>query len=191
MLGFAVDVNDRVPFANGAITFGAAAPGFVVDPSVEGAIDVPSVDGVPVRPGEVVRAADHPNGAFEVDHVVLMTDSLERTSSIVADVLGLEQRRVRETDTVRQAFHRFPDQGGVRGCIVEVVETTRISGAALGGVVVNVVDLDAACAVAGDLVGAPKPAVQTGRRIATVRREAGLSTALALMSVAAPSMSMT
>ena len=184
-LGFAVDADGRVAFANGAITFGAAAPALAIDASRDAAVvvDGPSdVDGVPVGIGAVAPGVDHPNGAFELDHVVLMTDSLDRTSAAVADVLGLEQRRVRQTDTVRQAFHRFDDQGGVRGCIVELAETNRVSGAVLWGLVVNVADLDAACAAAGDLIGPPKDAVQPGRRIATVRRDAGLSTAVALMS---------
>ena len=64
-------------------------------------------------------------GAFELDHVVLRTPHLDDTSAAVEAVLGLACRRVRETSTVRQAFHRFPDQGGVRGCIVEVVEDER------------------------------------------------------------------
>jgi hypothetical protein len=44
-------------------------------------------------------------------------------------------------------------------------------------------DLDRFCAVAGDgLVGAPRPAVQPGRRIATVRSAAGLPCPVAVMS---------
>lgn len=187
-LGFAVDEQGRVTLANGAITFGAEAPGLSVDVSRDagtGAAEVGGrVDGVPVRAGAVTAGAEHPNGAFEIDHVVLMSDSLARTSAAVTEVLGLEQRRVRRTESVQQAFHRFDDQGSVRGCIVEIAETSRVSGAALWGLVVNVVDLDAACTAAGDLVGPPKDAVQPGRRIATVRREAGLSTAVALMSPA-------
>ena len=61
--------------------------------------------------------------------------------------------------------------------IVEVVEAG--GQARFWGLTVTVPDVDA---LAGPLLGSVRPAVQPGRRIATVRREAGLSVALALMS---------
>ena len=89
----------------------------------------------------------------------------------------------RKPTAVRQAFHRFADQGGRRGSIIEIVESDRVRSPALFGLVLNVADLDAAAARLGpELVSAPKPAVQPGRRIATVRAGAGLGVALALMS---------
>jgi hypothetical protein len=65
-----------------------------------------------------------------------------------------------------------------------VVEVVEADGRAprLWGLVVVVADLDAAAEALGDRLGAVKDAVQPGRRIATVRREAGLSTPLALMT---------
>jgi hypothetical protein len=55
--------------------------------------------------------------------------------------------------------------------------------AAFWGLVVNVEDLDAACALIGpDRVSSPKDAVQPGRRIATVRSEVGLGLPVALMT---------
>lgn len=176
-LGLALDADGRVPLANGAIVLDAESMGLVVDTE----LDLPDqIDGVPVGGGAVIGGIDHPNGAWELDHLVVMTDSIDRTSAAIERGLGLEQRRVRETATVRQAFHRFDDQGGTRGCIVELVENARVDRPALWGLVVNVHDLDR---VAGtDLVGAPKPAVQPGRRIATVRGAAGLGVAVAFMS---------
>lgn len=181
-LGFTVDAVGRVPLANGALTFGGNATTLVVE---RDGVLPGDVDGVPIRAGDVVDGVDHANGAFEIDHVVVMTDSLERTTSAIEEGLGLERRRIRETPTVRQAFHRFADQGGVRGCIVEVVENARVERPGVWGLVVNVVDLDEFVSMAGDLVGDPKPAVQPGRRIATVRKAAGLGTAMAVMSVVA------
>jgi hypothetical protein len=70
--------------------------------------------------------------------------------------------------------------------IVEVVERREVGDdpASFWGVVINVSDLDAAVVLAGaDLVGSPKGAVQPGRRIATVRREAGLGLPVAMMSL--------
>lgn len=54
--------------------------------------------------------------------------------------------------------------------------------ARLWGLTLAVEDLDAAAALLGDRLGHVKDAVQPGRRIATVRREAGLSVPVALMT---------
>jgi hypothetical protein len=182
-LGFAIDDAGRVPFANGALEFtgsGSGLSGLVV----AGVDDLPDdIEGIQLAAGDGATALDHPNGALEIDHVVVMTDSLERTSEAVEEALGLPCKRVRETDAVRQAFHRFADQDGARGCIIEVVENARVRSTGLFGLVVNVADLDAVVERWGsDLIGAPKPAVQPGRRIATVRVGAGLGVATALMT---------
>ena len=108
----------------------------------------------------------HPNGAVVIDHVVAITDDLRRTvDALVA--AGLDLRR----EAPPMAFLRLGE------CILEVVERP---GAPVGfwGLVVVVPDL----ATLGELVGEPKDAVQPGRRIATVRPEAGLTTALAFMT---------
>ena len=183
-LGFTADDNARLCFANGAIEFGVERPELTVDGSgAEGVRHLPTdVEGIPVRRGFVVPGADHRNGAVELDHLVIMTPSLEHTSSAIVAALGLEQRRVRETPDVRQAFHRFNDHDGARGCIIEVVENERIEHSGIWGLVMIVDDLDAAVAAAPDVIGQPKPAVQAGRRIATVSRAAGLTTAVALMT---------
>jgi len=182
-IGLSTDPTGRIAFANGALEFAPASEG-IVALAIDGLDDLPTdIEGVPLRQGTTVPAVEHPLGAFEIDHVVVMTDSLERTSQAVTDALGLECRRIRETDTVRQAFHRFADQGGVRGCIIEIVENPSVRQPALFGLVLNLSDLDEALAGMGtELVGAPKPAVQPGRRIATVRGGAGLGVAVALMS---------
>lgn len=173
------DVTDNaVAVANGAVLLGAM--GLVVS----GVDDLPTdLDGVPLSAGEVVPAGDHPNGAFEFDHLVLFTDSLARTSAAIEDTLGLECRRVRDTPDVRQAFHRFSDEPGARGCILELAETSRAERASLMGVVFNLRDLEGAAGRLGpELVSPPKSAVQQGRLISTVRRAAGLPTAVALMT---------
>ncbi len=100
-----------------------------------------------------------------VDHVVALTDALPRTTEALEDA-GFELRRVAGP----MAFFRFGE------CILELVE--RGPAPALWGVVFVVDDLDGL----GPLVGEPRDAVQPGRRIATVRREAGLSTAVAFMT---------
>lgn len=186
-IGFAGD--RRIPLANGSIVFDTDAPAGIVRFSIHGDArrlgDRLVVDGVEcgVVDHEPVEVADHPNGAFELDHVVLTTDSLERTCTAVDDVLGMPRKRVRDLGVARQGFHRFADEPWARGCILEVVESPehREPGVATPwGLVVNLRDLDRV-AGAGH-VGEARDAVQPGRRIATVSRAAGLGTALAVMT---------
>jgi len=139
------------------------------------------VDGLPT---ELIAAGDpifvtHPLGAAELDHVVVATDSLERTCAAITEATGASLKRVREVGALRQGFHRMG------GLIVEVVERTGlpVGPASFWGLVLTVNDLDAAVAGLGpDLVGAAKPAVQPGRSIATIRKAAGLGLPVALLS---------
>ncbi|MDA3032849.1 MAG: hypothetical protein O3B90_11075 [Actinomycetota bacterium] len=125
--------------------------------------------------------ATHSLGARSIDHVVVMTGDLEPTADDIALATGCELKRIREVGKIRQGFHRI----GRGGLIVEVVqhEDDHRSAAEFWGLVIIVEDLDDACAQLGsDRVGEPKDAVQTGRRIATIRSSVGLGTAVALMS---------
>ena len=85
----------------------------------------------PVEPGT------HPNGATVVDHVVALTDDMERTLAALREA-GLEVRRMRVPPEapVRQAFINL------RTLILEVVEVDG-DAAALWGVTVVVADIDA------------------------------------------------
>jgi hypothetical protein len=147
-------------------------------------LSVTDIDGLPtsvVEPG-APQLAEHPNGGVELDHVVVLTNSLDRTCAAVEDATGAPLKRVREIGAMRQGFHRV----GSGGLIVEVVERPEVdvSHAVFWGLVINVADLDAAVSTIGpDLVGSPKDAVQPGRRIATIRPEAGLGVPVALMSL--------
>jgi hypothetical protein len=128
---------------------------------------------------EPVGADAHPLGAVAVDHLVVTTPDLERTFAAL-DGAGLERRRVREAgpDTL-QGFYVVGD------AVLEVVGPREPSGdrpAAFWGLVLVVADLASAAATLGPLLGTPRDAVQSGQRIATVRREAGLGTAVALMT---------
>jgi hypothetical protein len=178
-LGFAGD-DGAICLANGALQFVPEAPSGLIGLSIVGAT-AGSIEGIPVEAGAFgAPNRDHVNGAFELDHVVVMTDSLERTSAVVTEVLGIECRRVREAGSVRQAFHRFADVDGARGCIVEIVERPGPTATSLWGIVVNVIDLDALAPV--EHVAPPKVAVQPGRRIAGVDQAAGHGVPLAFMS---------
>lgn len=122
------------------------------------------VDGLALRAEEraAAVAADHPNGATVVDHVVVLTGSLERTAGAL-QAAGLDLRRTAGT----MAFLRLGSY------ILEVVERGG-DPARFWGLVVVVPDPGA---VPG--AGPVKDAVQPGRRIATVK---DLGTELALMS---------
>jgi hypothetical protein len=118
--------------------------------------------------------AAHPNGALGVDHVVVVTPAFERTRDRLATA-GMPLRRVAEMRGTRMGFRR------IGPAILEVVETPGAARAAFWGLVVIVADLDALALRLGERLGGVKPAVQPGRRIATVRADAGLSTNLAFM----------
>jgi hypothetical protein len=142
---------------------------------------VADIDGLPtqcVEPGPPIFA-EHPSGAIGLDHVVVTTDSLERTCGAIEATTGAPLRRVREVGAMRQGFHRMG------GLIVEVVERAGLpeGPASFWGLVINVEDLDATVARLGaDVIGAPRPAVQPGRSIATVTESAGLGIPVALMT---------
>ena len=145
--------------------------------------DVDGLLAVP-PPATETPPTDHPNGALSIDHVVVTTPDLPRTFAAL-EAAGLELRRVREAGTpdrpLNQGFFRLGE------VILEVVgPPTPVPGddgpARFWGLVCVVVDLEACAALLGDRLGRIKDAVQPGRRIATVRREAGASVPLALIT---------
>lgn len=139
----------------------------------------PSLDGVPTAwtagPPPEAPAPAHPNGAIGLDHVVLLTDSCDRTARALVDA-GADERRRAGPPAVPVAMS-FVRLGEV---IVEVAEGG--GEPRLWGLVAVVEDLDALAAEAGSALGAVRDAVQPGRRIATVGESAGRRTALAFMT---------
>jgi hypothetical protein len=129
----------------------------------------------------------HPNGVDGVDHVVAITPALDRTVTALQRA-GLDLRRVREEPTPagapRQAFFRLG------ATILEVVQEPKEAIERAGGdrpaffwgLAFSVPDLETAVAGLGDCVSEIRPAVQPGRRIATLRRSAGLAIPVALMT---------
>jgi hypothetical protein len=148
--------------------------------------DVMSIDGLhtEVVEREAPMHADHPLGASSLDHVVVLTPDLERTSAAIGEATGFELRRIREFGSTRQGFHRLGERGS-GALIVELVERPDIPAgpAAFWGIVLIVDDLDAAFELIGpDRISPPKDAVQPGRHIATVRADVGLGLPVALMT---------
>lgn len=153
------------------------------------------LDGLPTTRStspERDRASMHPNGVVSIDHVVAMTPALERSVSAL-QTAGLKLRRIREQPTPagapRQAFFRLGDE------ILEVVQepadaVQRGDGpegpARFWGLALTVEDLDRTVESLGESIGSIRPAVQRGRRIATLRRSAGLAVPIAVMSKEPP-----
>ncbi len=129
----------------------------------------------------------HPNGVTGLDHVVAITPALERSVRALR-AAGLDLRRIREQPTPagapRQAFFRLG--ANILELVQEPAEATARAGgdrpAFFWGLAFVAPDLDATVAGLGEHVGEIRPAVQPGRRIATLRRSAGLAMPVALMT---------
>lgn len=125
----------------------------------------------------------HANGVVGLDHVVLRSPDLDRTTEALG-ALGLELRRTRDVGAGDRAFQqRFFRMGDV---ILELVGPPSPSGdgaCTVWGLAFVSDDLDASAETLGEACSPPKSAVQPGRRIATVRtRELGIGVAVAIMS---------
>ena len=151
---------------------------------VDRSLDATSIDGgLATRVVEPMGPlfAEHELGASGLDHVVVMTPDLERTTGDIAAATACELKRVREVGSMRQGFHRI----GRGGLIVEVVERPEIDDgpSSFWGLVMNVDDLDRACErIGAGRISAPTDAVQPGRRIATISNDVGLGVPVALMT---------
>jgi hypothetical protein len=148
------------------------------------------LDGLPTWRSDRPPAGDgppHPNGVTGLDHVVAITPALERTVAALRSA-GLDLRRIREEPTPagapRQAFFRLG------ATLLEVIQEPEDVVARDGnqrpaffwGLAFLAPDLEATVADLGDRVSEIRPAVQPGRRIASLRRSAGLSLPVALIT---------
>ncbi|HEX7167856.1 MAG TPA: hypothetical protein VF230_12820 [Acidimicrobiales bacterium] len=180
-LGFVVDGDEA--HASG-VCFGLGGGGRgITGWSVRGVTGVGEIAGVrldlPAPPSR--RTPDHPNGVVALDHVVLLTPDLPKTIAGF-DRVGVPVRRMRDVEPSprQQAFFKL---GGV---VVEVVGPAGTE-PAFWGLAWTVRDLEETKALLGDRLRGPKPAVQPGRRIATLERSAGSTVPMAFMSPHVPS----
>jgi len=174
-LGFAVSANSTW-LGDVEIRFGCPGRG-IVGWSLRGAQS--AVDGLPVAdaPAGQAPGLQHPNGATGLDHVVILAPDFDRTASALESA-GLALRRVAQRpDGARMGFRRLGS------AILELVEAGEADAgpARFWGLVVIVGDLDALAARLGERLGKIRPAVQPGRRIATLHASAGLQQAVAFM----------
>lgn len=130
-----------------------------------------------------VVATTHPNTAVGLDHIVISTPDIDRTTAAFGS-LGVVARRTRDTTAadapLRQRFFRM-------GTIIEVIGPPepgpRDGAARFWGLALVAPDLDAVAAVLGPRLGRIKDAVQPGRRIATVRTDdLGIGVPIAFMT---------
>jgi hypothetical protein len=148
------------------------------------------LDGLPTESSDAPPrepAPPHPNGVATIDHLVAFTPDRARTVTAL-EAAGLELRRLRDEPTPAgggfQAFFRLGE------VILEVIEYGGRSPRAddgdaparLWGLAFGVASLDAAAELLGDRLSEPRDAVQPGRRIATLRRSAGVGVPMAFMS---------
>ena len=146
---------------------------------------VTTIDGIPTT---LISHADHRavrspilnQAIVGLDHVVINTDNLDRTSAAIESVLHEPVRREREVGNgVIQRFHKLENT------ILEVITGPHITtpGASLWGMVASVDDLFELAEQLGDSVtSTPKRATQPGRYISTVRQSVGLGVPFALMT---------
>jgi hypothetical protein len=153
-------------------------------------IDSTELDGLPTwhsdRPA-AEEAPAHPNGVTAIDHVVAITPALERTVTALRQA-GLDLRRIREEPTPagapRQAFFRLG--AAILEVVQEPAEVAEKNGrdrpAFFWGLALVAPDLEKTVAELGERVSEIRAAVQPGRRIASLRRSAGLSLPVALIT---------
>ena len=140
--------------------------------------ELPEADSTPL----VARPTpEHPNGVIALDHVVVATPDLVRTTGAFESA-GIPIRRTRDVGSappMTQVFFKLGE------AIVEVVGSStesRPGKASFYGLAFTVTDLDKAAAFLGKRLRPARDAVQTGRRIAILDRAAGSTIPLAFMS---------
>jgi hypothetical protein len=144
-----------------------------------------SIDGLPTTAPMMVVPPPfhtHPNGATGIDHVVVVTPEFDRTSAALAKA-GVDLRRDQFTEgRGRLGFRR------IGPAILELAHRPEMADddPQFWGLAFVVISLEVLAERLGDLLGPIRPAVQPGRRVASLQREAGLSLPVAFMSPEPP-----
>lgn len=180
--GFAVE-DDHVTLGPVRIRTAVGAGTGILAWSLSG-IDDGAIDGLLTVAGEPANeSARHPNRTVAVDHLVVTSPDLDRTTEALA-AIGVELRRRRDAGRMEQRFFRL---GPV---ILELIGQPGEHGpgpAAFWGLALTVDDIDVTTALLGDHLGPVTDAVQPGRRIATLRHETvGIPVPIAFLTANPP-----
>src|SRR3954465_5107503 len=185
-LGFRVE-DDGCQIGTVRVRLDSRAGKRIVSWSVRG-IETGELDGLVTTVssnGAREEAQPHPNGVVGIDHVVAFSPDLDRTVAAL-EAAGLDLRRIREEPTPagapRQAFFRLGDV--ILECIQlpDAPQLDPARGATFWGLAVCTTDMDITADFLGGKLGEPRPAVQEGRTIATLQRDAGSTVPLAFMT---------
>jgi hypothetical protein len=185
-LGFRVE-DDCCQIGTVVVRLDSRAGKRIVRWSLRG-LDTEDLDGLATAVStapERAAAEPHPNGVTAIDHVAAFSPDLDRTIAAL-EAAGLDLRRIRDEPTPmgapRQAFFRVGEL--ILECIQmpDSPDLDRSRGAAFWGLALRVEDMDHTAGVLGPRLGRPRPAVQEGRTIATLSRDAGSTLPLAFMS---------
>ncbi len=182
-LGFDVDDQGHLDVGGVRVRLGGAGSGITAW-SLLRVNAMGSIDGLPSPVPRVLRPPPfqtHPNGATGIDHVVILTSSLDRTAAAFLRA-GVELKRSAESERGRMFVRRLGP------AILEVVQRAELEPdeAMFWGVAVVVISIDDIAQRLGDRLGPIEPAAQPGRLIATLRTDAGISVPLAFMSPEPP-----
>ncbi len=149
-------------------------PAWSFEPRVDG-----QIDGILGATSSSGPEQSNPNGTNMVDHVVVMSPDLARTTGAFESA-GFPMRKSRSVGDREQRFF------WAGTTIIELVGPVVRSGdepANIWGLALVSDDLDASKTLLGENLSDPRAAVQPGRRIAAIRtRELGISITIALMT---------
>jgi hypothetical protein len=178
-LGFEVDEQDHLDIGAVRVRLGGDGSGITAW-SLMRVNAMGSIDGLPSPVPRVLYPPPfktHPNGATGIDHVVIISSSLDRTAAAL-ERAGVELKRTHESERGRMGFRRLGP------AVLEVVQRDDLESdeARFWGLAVVVISLEELAEQLGDRIGPISEAVQPGRWIATLRADAGLSVPLAFMS---------
>jgi hypothetical protein len=185
-LGFHVDEHGVVQIGGVDVHLGGPGKGITQWEITSLAPTTTSLDGLlttSAPPGPAMTPSEHSNQAEAIDHVVITTPDFDRTVQAL-ERAGMPLSRIANlrSDTIRQGFRRLGP------AILELVENP--SGppgpAAFWGLVIVVPDLAKPHSDLAEYLGDPRPAVQPGRRIATLSKDAGLTPRVAFMDPERP-----
>lgn len=182
-LGFDVDDRGHMDIGGVRVRLGGEGGGITAW-SLMRVNAMGSIDGLATPVPRVLHPPPfrtHPNGATGIDHVVILSSSLDRTSAAFARA-GIELKRAQESERGRMGFRRLGP------AILEVVERDDLEAeeARFWGLAVVVIDIDSLAEQLGDRLGPIKQAIQPGRRIAALQGGVGISAPLAFMSPEPP-----